>query len=70
MATKMEKPVTREITIGGVRVNVSISAEGVEYQPVGRRSTVTIDHDGLVKQLLENAESKAKASFKDAGLTV
>ena len=69
MATKMEKPVTREITLNGVRVNVSISAEGVEYQPVGRRSTVTTGHQGLMSQLLSDADSKVKASFKDAGLT-
>jgi hypothetical protein len=67
MATKYEKPVTREIEINGVRVNVSITDKGVDYQPVGRRRSVQTEHAASIQAAVEASSSEVKKTFKDAG---
>lgn len=70
MATKLEKTITRETTIKGVRVNVSLTFDGqVEFQPVGRKFTVSRNLEDLFNELASQIEDKAAIkSYKDAGL--
>lgn len=70
MATKLDKTVTREVEIRGVRVNASLTIDGtVEFQIVGRKFTVSKSLEEIFdEQAAQITDKTAIKSYRDAGL--
>jgi hypothetical protein len=48
MATKLDKPVTREVALGDVTLNVTMTKTGITVRGKGTQREVTVDYASLV----------------------
>ena len=78
MATKLTKPVSREVDVSGNRVVVSLTEEGVGFKLHGKRTESFVDFKTLFQLVLSNDDvetdeqvvelKKLRKMFRDAGL--
>lgn len=74
MATKLSKPVTRLVDVGGVAVNVTLTENGLELKPKGRQLGVFMTYADVVREAFGRAsrgpepEQKVQKLFEELGL--